>query len=86
MVLLQILFFFFLVGFLGALYIGYGFYKRIRQATKTFREQMEQQQGRRQDSAYGSQEGVVDPREPQRAHQKIIPKDEGEYVDFEEEK
>lgn len=84
--MLQILFLFFLACFIAALYIGYSFYKRIHQTTKTFREQMGQRQGRQQDHTYGDQEGVVDRREPRKASQKIIPKDEGEYVDFEEEK
>ncbi|SFG38632.1 DUF4834 family protein [Prevotella sp. KH2C16] len=86
MILLRILFLFFLACFIAALYIGYSFYKRIHQTTKTFRDQMEQQQRRQQGHTYGNQEGVVDQREPQKANQKIIPKDEGEYVDFEEEK
>ncbi|PTL33295.1 DUF4834 domain-containing protein [Prevotella sp. oral taxon 376] len=86
MILLWVLFLFFLACFIAALYIGYSFYKRVRQTTKTFREQMGQQQKRQQGQTYGDREGVVDQREPRKANQKIIPKNEGEYVDFEEEK
>lgn len=45
-----------------------------------------QQRSRHGGKTYGNAEGVSDPRTQDRRNRKIIPKDEGEYVDFVEEK
>ena len=51
----------------------------VRNFTKRFKQQKET----RQQSVDGNV--VIDRRDPRDANKKIIPKDEGEYIDFEEE-
>lgn len=51
----------------------------VRNFTKRFKQQKET----RQQSVDGNV--VIDRRDPRDVNKKIIPKDEGEYIDFEEE-
>lgn len=82
----------FLIGIVSFIYL------RVKRMTKQFRNGTNQRQ--QQSSAAGStkrrsaeyDDGVVveeelyDERSPRQANRKIFAKDEGEYVDFEEEK
>ena len=79
MIIIRLLFFIlliilFVVGF-GLLFLAF----HVRNFTKRFKPQKQT----RQQSVDGNI--VIDHRDPQQANKKIIPKDEGEYVDFEEE-
>lgn len=80
MIIIRILFFLLLIGFIifliGAFFLAFV----ARNFTKRFKQQKEN----RQQSVNGNV--VIDRRDPQQANKKIIPKDEGEYIDFEEEK
>ena len=79
MIIIRILFFLLLIGFIifliGAFFLSFV----ARNFTKRFKQQKEN----RQQSVNGNV--VIDRRDPQQANKKIIPKDEGEYIDFEEE-
>ncbi|MCI1282690.1 MAG: DUF4834 family protein [Prevotella sp.] len=86
MAFLKFILLLFVAGLIALIFIAYSFYKRIHDTAKEFHKQMNGQQRQPQNRTYGEQEGVVDPRDPDKANQKIIPKDEGEYVDYEEEK
>ena len=55
----------------------------IKSTADQMKSQLNGQYGRRTDS-FDDRETVYDRRSPQQAGQKIIPSDEGEYVDFEE--
>ncbi len=79
MIIIRLLFFIlliilFVVG-IGLLFLAF----HVRIFTKRFKQQKQT----RQQSVDGNI--VIDHRDPQQANKKIIPKDEGEYVDFEEE-
>jgi uncharacterized protein HemY len=79
MIIIRLLFFIlliilFVVG-IGLLFLVF----HVRNFTKRFKQQKQT----RQQSVDGNI--VIDHRDPQQANKKIIPKDEGEYVDFEEE-
>jgi len=76
----------FLAGFIALIFVIYSFYKRIHATAKEFKKQMDGQQQQSKNRTYGEQEGVVDQHTPDKANQKIIPKEEGDYVDYEEEK
>lgn len=79
MIIIRLLFFIlliilFVVG-IGLLFLAF----HVRNFTKRFKQQKQT----RPQSVDGNI--VIDHRDPQQANKKIIPKDEGEYVDFEEE-
>lgn len=65
----------------------YVFYKRVRGFVNQFRQQAERKgtQSYTRTTHYGKGETVVDSRSPQETNRKIFTKDEGEYVDYEEE-
>lgn len=86
MAFLKFLLIIFIIGFVAAIYIAVKFFKSVSNATKQFRDTAGRRQRHMQSGTYGNQEGVVDHRNPTQAGHKIIPGDEGEYVDFEEEK
>jgi|GEM_PF-790226 len=71
--------------------VGIGAYRLlsgINRARQQFRNMGSQQGARRhyeQTGNYGDQEVIIDRRTPEEARRKIIPKGEGEYVEFEEE-
>jgi membrane protein implicated in regulation of membrane protease activity len=79
MIIIRILFFLLLIGFIifliGAFFLAF--------VTRNFTKRFKQQKENRQQSVNGNV--VIDRRDPQQANKKIIPKDEGEYIDFEEE-
>lgn len=76
----------FIIGLVAVCWIAYKFFKSVSDATKGVNRRNAQRQTRMQSGTYGNQEGVVDQRNPEQVARKIIPSDEGEYVDFEEEK
>lgn len=78
MFLIRMLLFIFLLGLLAVGFIAYFVYRQFHQAARQFRE-------RNGEQSRSSKQTVVDRRDPGEAHKKIIPEDEGEYVDFEEE-
>lgn len=86
MVILKFIFFIFLIGFVAVIWMGWKFFRRIHATTKKFRQHMGYDAAANRPRTYGNQEGVVDQRNPNKANRKIIPRDEGEYVDFKEEK
>ena len=79
MIIIRILFFLLLIGFIIFLIGAFFLVFVARNFTKRFKQQKEN----RQQSVNGNV--VIDRRDPQQANKKIIPKDEGEYIDFEEE-
>lgn len=85
MIVLKIIFIIFVAGFLFALSLGWSFLKRVNEVKKQMNRQNKDFQHQQQSRTYGNQEGVVDQRNPEKANQKIFPKDEGEYVDYTEE-
>lgn len=86
MILIKIVLFIFIAGFVAALWLGVSFLRRVKSVQKEMKRQMgnpdSMSGGAR---TYGNQEGVVDHRNPEKAKQKIFKDDEGEYVDFTEE-
>lgn len=79
MIILRLLFFIVLIiiFIVGIVLLFFAFH--VRNITKRFKEHKET----RQQSVDGNV--VIDRRDPKEANKKIIPKDEGEYIDFEEE-
>lgn len=79
MIILRLLFFIVLIiiFIVGIVLLFFAFH--VRNFTKRFKEHKET----RQQSVDGNV--VIDRRDPKEANKKIIPKDEGEYIDFEEE-
>lgn len=77
MIILKFIFFLFLIGlfFVGILLLTA--WQQLRNAYKRFRQQ---------DNGSGHINGdvVIDKRSTEKANRKIIPSDEGEYVDFTE--
>ncbi|MCI6618942.1 MAG: DUF4834 family protein [Prevotella sp.] len=73
---------FLLISFLLVVVVGVFFLsfvvKRFKQVTQQFRQTTAER-------PKGDRQTVEDRRTPNEANKKIIPKDEGEYVDFEEE-
>ena len=83
----KLLFVIFMVGLLTIAVFLLGIYRRVHGALNDFRKQASAQQrdqnnGQRRRS---DEEIITDRRSAADARQKIIPKDEGEYVDFKEE-
>ena len=88
----QILFFIFLLGIIVVGLFLYHTYKRIHDSVNRFRNQMEgnyQSQGSHErrtahGQRYDGDKTIIDMRDPQKAHRKIFPQGEGEYMDFKE--
>lgn len=83
----KFLFVIFMVGLLTVGVFLFGIFVRVRSALNGFSKnepgrQHGQEGARRRTS---DEEIITDRRSPADARQKIIPKDEGEYVDFKEE-
>ena len=86
MFFLKALGFIFLLGLVVIVWILFAFFKRVNDAANQFGQGRNRRQNTRQRHTYGSQEGVVGQRNAANNKPKIIPKDEGEYIDFTEEK
>lgn len=92
MALINFLLLLFIFGFLLIVFIVFRLIWSFRSAAKRFAKQAEEAQKEAQNSYRGrthttQTDGttVIDNREPERAKKKIIPHDEGDYVDFTEE-
>lgn len=71
-------------------YIAFTLYSKLHGAAQQIKQRMARDQtaesaNRRNRNGQAGEE-VIDNRSPHEANRKIIPKNEGEYVDFEEEK
>lgn len=80
MVLLKFILIIFLVGFLMLIAIGYTFLRKVKSTARRF--QQRQQEASRKTKVNGNV--IYDSRSPEVSQQRIIPDDEGEYVDYEE--
>ncbi|MBQ7422313.1 MAG: DUF4834 family protein [Prevotella sp.] len=78
MFLLKFILLIFIAIFIVLIYTAYNFFNQVRNATKRFREQQPSQQTKVNGNA------IIDHRSPEETQKKIIPDDEGEYIDFEE--
>ena len=80
---------FLLIMFLAAIAIvvmfAFRIFRSFNDVRKQFQNMGQQQQNHRTYGKDDDQEVVIDQRTPEEAARKIIPKDEGEYVDFKEE-
>lgn len=85
---LSFIFYLFLSGLIFIGMILFILYRRVRNVTNMFNKQRHstQQQERRRTYRSDSGETVVDYRNTQETDRKIFRKEEGEYVDYEEEK
>ena len=63
-------------------------YRRVKNVTNMFNKQRQSTQQEERGRTYRADNGetIVDYRNPQETERKIFTKDEGEYVDYEEEK
>ena len=78
MIILKFLFFLFIFGLVAIAIFLLSVWQQVKSGYRRFREQGSQQQ-------HVDGNVVIDRRSPEDASKKIIPKDEGEYVDFSEE-
>lgn len=78
MILLRLLLISFLFVLVMGIFILYFIVKRFKNITRQFRQTTAER-------PKSDRQTVIDRRHPDEVHKKIIPKDEGEYVDFEEE-
>lgn len=85
---LSFIFYLFLSGLIFIGMILFILYRRVKNVTNMFNKQRHstQQQERRRTYRSDSGEIVVDYRNTQETDRKIFRKEEGEYVDYEEEK
>lgn len=79
MAFLKFILFLFIAALVLLLVIAFSFYNTLRKASRRF----QREQTKRQTEVNGNV--IYDNRTPQQAQQQIIPDDEGEYVDYEEE-
>ena len=79
MIILKFLLFLFIFGLVAIAIFLLSVWQQVRSGYRRFREQGSQQQQHVDGNV------VIDHRSPEDASKKIIPKDEGEYVDFSEE-
>ena len=79
MIILKFLLFLFIFGLVAIAIFLLSVWQQVRSGYRRFREQGSQQQQHVDGNV------VSDRRSPEDASKKIIPKDEGEYVDFSEE-
>ena len=85
MAFLKFIFVLFIVLFAFVLFTALRFLNTFRQNVNRFRRTMNDTSAQ-QRTNYSNREGVIDTRAPEEAQKKIFKKDEGEYVDYEEEK
>lgn len=79
MAFLKFILFLFIAALVLLLVIVFSFYNTLRKASRRF----QREQPKRQTEVNGNV--IYDNRTPQQAQQQIIPDDEGEYVEYEEE-
>lgn len=79
MAFLKFILFLFIAALVLLLVIAFSFYNTLRKASRRF----QREQSKRQTEVNGNV--IYDNRTPQQAQQQIIPDDEGEYVEYEEE-
>ena len=79
MIILKFLIFLFIFGLVAIAIFLLSVWQQVKSGYRRFREQGSQQQ------QHVDENVVIDRRSPEDASKKIIPKDEGEYVDFSEE-
>ena len=79
MIILKFLLFLFIFGLVAIAIFLLSVWQQVKSGYRRFREQGSQQQ------QHVDCNVVIDRRSPEDASKKIIPKDEGEYVDFSEE-
>ena len=78
MMILKFILFLFIAMFILALVIAYSFINKVRETTRRFQER----QNRTKTTVGGNV--IYDRRTPEQSQKRIIPDDEGEYVDYEE--
>lgn len=78
MVIIKFILFLFLFAIFAILFAVLFFAAKARQTINHFKQQSSSQQRPTDGNV------VIDQRDPSKANRKIIPKDEGEYVDFQE--
>lgn len=79
MAFLKFILFLFIAALVLLLVIAFSFYNTLRKASRRF----QREQTKRQTEVNGNV--IYDNRSPEQAQQQIIPDDEGEYVEYEEE-
>ncbi|MBQ6680939.1 MAG: DUF4834 family protein [Prevotella sp.] len=79
MAFLKFILFLFIAALVLLLVIAFSFYNTLRKASRRF----QREQTKRQTEVNGNV--IYDNRTPQQTQQQIIPDDEGEYVEYEEE-
>lgn len=79
MIILKVLFFILLLGLIAIIVFLLSVWQQVRSGFRRFRQQGNAQQ------THVDGNVVIDRRTPEEAAKKIIPRDEGEYVDFSEE-
>ena len=79
MIILKFLFFLLIFGLIAIAIFLLSVWQQVKSGYRRFHEQGSQQQTNVDGNV------VIDRRSPEDASKKIIPKDEGEYVDFSEE-
>ena len=79
MIILKFLFFLLIFGLIAIAIFLLSVWQQVKSGYRRFREQGSQQHTNVDGNV------VIDRRSPEDASKKIIPKDEGEYVDFSEE-
>ena len=79
MIILKFLLFLFIFGLVAIAIFLLSVWQQVKSGYRRFREQGSPQQ------QHVAGNVVIDRRSPEDASKKIIPKDEGEYVDFSEE-
>lgn len=88
MVLLKFIFLLFIVLFIFILLMAFRFISTFRDNINKFNRRsgdFGRQQWAQRRRTYDDDERVIDTRDPEEAGKKIFKKDEGEYVDYEEE-
>lgn len=70
--------------FMAGIFV-YRIFRQVKNATRHFRRPFEGQERRYQrQETFADGSSITDTRSPEQTKQKIIPKDEGEYVDYRE--
>ncbi len=80
MALLKFIFLFFIIAAVIVIWIASSFVMKIRNTMKGFQKDNTE---RRKDT---DEQTIIDNRNPHKTNKKIIPQNEGEYVDYEETK
>lgn len=87
MIFLKILFFFLLAAIVSIAIVILVLTSKVKQLADRFKQQASQRPRYQNDASSDNGEPtVVDRRKPEEASQKIIPADEGEYIDYTEER